>query len=140
MSSSWRGAAAMRRRRRPVELDDPRHPRNDSRYADLAPDVLPASECLADVVERVLPYWHDALVPDLRARKIVLVSAHGNSLRALKKHLDEMSDDDVVGLNIPTGFPLVYDLDDDLGVKSCRYLPDDAAAAAAAAAVAKQGH
>jgi 2,3-bisphosphoglycerate-dependent phosphoglycerate mutase len=123
----------------PVDLDDPRHPRHDPRYADLPPEVLPASECLADVVARMLPYWHDHVVPDLRVGKVVLLSAHGNSLRALKMHLDNMSEEAVVALNIPTGYPLVYDLADDLSVVKCAYLPDDATAAAAAAAVAQQG-
>ena len=124
----------------PVALDDERHPRHDPRYAGLPPEVLPASECLADVVARMLPYWHDRIVPDLRDGRVVLVSAHGNSLRALKKHLDGLTEAEVVSLNIPTGFPLVYDLADDLSVIKCQYLPDDAAAAAAAEAVARQGH
>ena len=81
-------------------------PRNDPRYADLPPDVLPATECLADVVERMLPYWFDAIVPDLAGGLAVLVAAHGNSLRALVKHLDGISDDDIAGLDIPTGVPL----------------------------------
>jgi 2,3-bisphosphoglycerate-dependent phosphoglycerate mutase len=124
----------------PVSLDDPRHPRHDIRYADVPPEVLPASECLADVLARVLPYWDDAIVPDLHLGKLVLVAAHGNSLRALKMHLDGLSKEEVVALNIPTGFPLVYDLAEDLSVLKCAYLPDDATAAAAAAAVAQQGH
>jgi 2,3-bisphosphoglycerate-dependent phosphoglycerate mutase len=124
----------------PVDLDDPRHPRHDPRYADLAPELLPASECLADVVARMLPYWHDRIVPDLREGRCVLVSAHGNSLRGLKMHLDGLTEAEVVSLNIPTGFPLVYDLADDFSVVKCQYLPDDAAAADAAAAVARQGH
>jgi 2,3-bisphosphoglycerate-dependent phosphoglycerate mutase len=123
-----------------VDRDDPMHPSHDPRYADLPPEVLPGSECLADVVARMLPYWHDQIVPDLRRRPVVLVAAHGNSLRALKMHLDGLSKEEVVALNIPTGFPLVYDLADDLSVVSCSYLPDDDTAAAAAAAVAKQGH
>ena len=124
----------------PVDRDSPHHPANDPRYADLPPDVLPASECLKDVLLRVVPYWHDAIVPDLRAGKVVLVAAHGNSLRALKKHLEGVSDEDIAAVNIPTGFPLVYDLDADLTPRAVAYLPDDAAAAAAAAAVAAQGH
>jgi 2,3-bisphosphoglycerate-dependent phosphoglycerate mutase len=86
----------------------------DPRYRDLAPDALPASECLKDVVQRLLPYWHDAIVPDLRAGSIVLVSAHGNSLRALVKHLDRIADDDIAALNLPTGVPLLYELDRNL--------------------------
>ncbi|HEX5616304.1 MAG TPA: phosphoglyceromutase [Acidimicrobiia bacterium] len=130
----------------PVGLDDPMHPRHDPRYADLPPDVLPASECLRDVVARMLPYWHDAIVPDLRTGATVLVSAHGNSLRALVKHLDEITDADITELNIPTGIPLVYELDpalrpvgerDASGLRG-RYVGDPEAAAAAAAAVARQ--
>jgi 2,3-bisphosphoglycerate-dependent phosphoglycerate mutase len=96
-----------------LTLDDPRHPRHDTRYASLPPDVLPASECLADVVDRMLPYWHDAICTDLAAGHVVLVAAHGNSLRALVKHLDGISDDDIVELNIPTGVPIVYLLDEE---------------------------
>jgi len=110
----------------------------DPRYADLAPDLLPASECLADVVARMLPYWYDGIVPDLGAGRTVLVAAHGNSLRALVKHLDGMSDEEIVELNIPTGIPLVYELDAHLQPCSTRYLGDPDAAAAAAAAVARQ--
>ena len=123
-----------------VALDDPMHPRHDARYADLAPDVLPATECLKDVLERMLPYWHDVLVPDLRRGATVLVGAHGNSLRALVKHLDGLTADEVVSLNIPTGIPLVYELDRALHPTSRggRYL-DPAAAAAAIEAVRNQG-
>ncbi|HEY5011637.1 MAG TPA: phosphoglyceromutase [Acidimicrobiia bacterium] len=128
---------------------DPSDPTSgiDGRYADLPRDVLPRSECLRDVVTRMLPYWYDAIVPDLRAGKVVLVAAHGNSLRALVKHLDGMSDADVIELNIPTGMPLVYELDADLaptgtvsalGVKG-RYLDPDAAAAAADAVKKQAG-
>jgi 2,3-bisphosphoglycerate-dependent phosphoglycerate mutase len=113
---------------------------SDLRYAKLAKDLVPRTECLADVVVRLLPYWYDQIVPDLRAGETVLVAAHGNSLRALVKHLDGLTEDEVVGLNIPTGQPLRYDLDDDLQpiVKGGTYL-DPEAAAAAAAAVANQG-
>ena len=101
---------------------------------------MPRTECLKDVIERFLPYWESAITADLRAAKTVLVAAHGNSLRALVKHLDQISDDDIAGLNIPTGMPLVYELDDDMlpTVRGGRYLDPDAAAEAAAA-VAKQG-
>ena len=118
--------------------DDERHPRHDPRYAELAPDLIPATECLADVVVRVLPYWYDAIVPQLRRDRTVLVAAHGNSLRALVKHLEGISDDAIAELNIPTGIPRVYELDDDLRPVDARYLGDPAAAAAAAAAVAAQ--
>jgi 2,3-bisphosphoglycerate-dependent phosphoglycerate mutase len=123
----------------PVGLDDPEHPRQDPRYHRLAPDVLPATECLADVVARVLPYWYDAIVPQLRAGLRVLIVAHGNSLRALVKHLEVISDADIARLNIPTGAPRAYDLDDgDLTVVTAGYLGDPEAVAAAAAAVAQQ--
>ena len=107
-------------------------------YADLG-DEMPRTECLKDVIARFLPYWDAEIVPDLRAGKVVLVAAHGNSLRALVKHLDQVSDDDIAGLNIPTGMPLVYELGDDMRPTGpSRYLDPDAAAAAAAA-VANQG-
>lgn len=123
----------------PIDVDDEFSQALDPRYADLGPG-LPATECLKDVVARMLPYWDSDVVPDLRAGKVVLVAAHGNSLRALVKHLDGISDTDVAGLNIPTGIPLVYALDDDLApvIPGGRYL-DPAAAASAAAAVAAQG-
>jgi 2,3-bisphosphoglycerate-dependent phosphoglycerate mutase len=113
---------------------------SDARYAALAPGIVPLTECLADVVDRLLPYWYDAIVPDLRAGETVLVAAHGNSLRALVMHLDGLSREQVVGLNIPTGQPLRYDLSSSLIplVPGGTYL-DPAAAAAAAAAVANQG-
>ena len=110
----------------------------DERYDDLAPDVVPRTECLKDVLDRMLPYWYDAIVPDLRAGRTTLVAAHGNSLRGLVKHLDGISDDAIAGVNIPTGIPLVYELNDDLSVRSSSYL-DPAAAETAAAAVAAQG-
>ena len=112
----------------------------DERYADLSDEETPRTECLADVLKRMLPYWDDAIVPDLRAGKTVLVTAHGNSLRALVKHLDDIAEDEIVGLNIPTGIPLVYELDDDLKPiePRGRYL-DPAAAEEAIAAVANQG-
>jgi len=121
-----------------LEWDDERHPRFDRRYANLAPEQLPATECLKDVVERMMPYWYDAIVPDLREGKRVLVGAHGNSLRALVKHLDTISDEAIPELNIPTGIPLLYELDADLRPVSSRYLGDAEAAKAAAEAVARQ--
>lgn len=121
-----------------LDLQDERHPANDPRYKDLAPDLIPATECLADVVARMLPYWHDVIVPQLREGKRVLVVAHGNSLRALVKHLDGISDDDISSLNIPTGIPLVYELDEDLNATNSYYLGDQEAAKKAAEAVANQ--
>lgn len=112
----------------------------DARYADLPDELLPRAECLSDVLDRMLPYWYDQIVPDLRAGKTVLVTAHGNSLRALVKHLDAIDEDTIVGVNIPTGIPLVYELDENLRptVPGGQYLDADAAAAAIAA-VANQG-
>ncbi|MDQ1414150.1 MAG: 2,3-bisphosphoglycerate-dependent phosphoglycerate mutase [Acidimicrobiaceae bacterium] len=98
----------------PIDADSPWNPSKDPRYAELAPELVPATECLADVVVRMLPYWYDAIVPDLRRGKVVLVAAHGNSLRGLVKHLDGISDEDIPNLEIPTGIPIVYDLDGDL--------------------------
>ena len=121
-----------------LELDDERHPRHDPRYAALAPELLPATECLKDVIARFLPYWHDAIVPDLRANRTVLVGAHGNSIRALVKLLDGISDEDIPELNIPTGIPLVYELDGELRRVRSEYLGDPEAARAAAEAVARQ--
>jgi 2,3-bisphosphoglycerate-dependent phosphoglycerate mutase len=121
-----------------LEPNDERHPSHDPRYSNLAPDLLPATECLADVVTRMLPYWHDVIVPDLRAGMTPLVVAHGNSMRALVKHLDEISEEEIVTLNIPTGVPLVYELDPELRPLSSRYLGDPEAAKAAAEAVARQ--
>jgi 2,3-bisphosphoglycerate-dependent phosphoglycerate mutase len=109
----------------------------DPRYRDLPAELIPKSECLADVVERMLPYWYDAIVPDLAAGRVTLVAAHGNSLRGLVKHLDHMSKAEIVEYNIGTGQPLVYELDDRFQVIKSRYL-DPEAAAAAAAAVARQ--
>jgi 2,3-bisphosphoglycerate-dependent phosphoglycerate mutase len=114
-----------------LEPDDERHPSHDKRYDDVDPDELPATECLADVLERLLPYWENEIVPDLREGKTVLVVAHGNSMRALVKHLDGVSDEDIVELNIPTGIPLVYELDDEMRPITRRYLGDPAAAQAA---------
>ncbi len=121
-----------------LDPDDERHPRHDARYSWMPPELLPAAECLKDVVERMLPYWYDAIVPDIREGKRVIVSAHGNSLRALVKHLDDVADEAIPALNIPTGIPLVYELDGDLRPISSEYLGDPEAVAAAAAAVAAQ--
>jgi 2,3-bisphosphoglycerate-dependent phosphoglycerate mutase len=122
----------------PLEPGDERHPARDARYAGLPRDLLPLTESLASTVARFLPYWHDRIVPDVLARKRVLVAAHGNSLRALVKHLDGLSEDAVVSLNIPTGIPLVYELDADLRPIRSHYLGDPEAAKRAAEAVANQ--
>lgn len=124
----------------PPALDpsDERHPAQDPRYSALAPDVLPGTECLKDVVDRMLPFWHDVIVPRIRANERVLIVAHGNSLRALIKHLDGISEDEITELNIPTGIPLVYELDDQLKPIKSYYLGDQEAARAAAEAVANQ--
>ncbi|HJP40230.1 MAG TPA: 2,3-diphosphoglycerate-dependent phosphoglycerate mutase [Dehalococcoidia bacterium] len=122
----------------PLDPDDERHPIQDRRYATLEPELLPATECLKDVVARVLPYWQNSIVPDLRAGQRVLVGAHGNSLRALVKFLDGISDEDIPELNIPTGIPLVFELNDDLHSVHSFYLGDQEAARAAAEAVSRQ--
>ena len=124
----------------PIEKDSEFAQFDDPRYAALPPELKPSSECLKDVLNRALPYWYDEIVPDLRAGKTVLVAAHGNSLRAIVKHLDQISDEAIAKLNIPTGIPLRYDLDDDLHpiTKGGAYLDPDAAKEAAAA-VANQG-
>jgi len=106
----------------PLELDDERHPRFDDRYSNLTENELPASECLKDTVERFLPYWHDTIAPSIQSGKKVLIVAHGNSLRALVKYLDKISDEEIVGLNIPTGIPLVYELDNKLNPTKHYYL------------------
>ena len=133
----WRRAYAIAPN--PLALDDPRHPRFDKRYSKIPADQLPATECLKDTVDRVVPFWNDSIAPALRSGRSVLVAAHGNSLRALIKHLDGISDDDIVGVNIPTGQPLVYELDDDLKPIRHYYLGDAAEIEAAMAAVAAQG-
>lgn len=122
-----------------LEPDDERNPRHDPRYTDLSDDEVPLTECLKDTVERVLPYWNDRIVPQIRTGKQVIVAAHGNSLRALVKHLDGVSDEDIVGLNIPTGVPLIYDLNDDMTPAGHRYLGDPDEISAAMDAVASQG-
>jgi len=127
----------------PLSPTDERSLRNDPRYADLPPEIVPDTECLADVVARMLPYWYDAIVPDLATDRVVLVAAHGNSLRALVKHLQGLTDDEVVELNIPTGEPLIYELGDDFLPREEkpvdeRYLRSPEEIRAAAEAVARQ--
>jgi len=133
----WRRAYAIAPN--PLELDDPRHPRFDKRYAGLSANELPATECLKDTVARVLPYWEEVIAPTIRSGKKVVIGAHGNSLRALIKYLDGMSDDEIVHLNIPTARPLVYELDADLKPIRHYYLGNQAEIDAALAAVAAQG-
>jgi 2,3-bisphosphoglycerate-dependent phosphoglycerate mutase len=121
-----------------LTTDDPRHPSRDRRYASLSRAELPLTESLKDTVARFLPYWHEAIAPDIKSGKRVLIAAHGNSLRALVKYLDNVSEKDILELNIPTGIPLVYELDASLKPIRHAYLGDPAAAAAAAARVAAQ--
>ncbi len=123
----------------PLDINDERHPRFDPRYADLTPEQLPATESLKITLERVLPYWHEILAPEIKSGKRLLVTAHGNSLRAMVKYLDHISDEEIPGLNIPTGVPLVYELDDDLNAIKSHYLGDPDEIAKKAAAVAAQG-
>lgn len=123
----------------PLTPDDPRYPGKDRRYAGLAKDELPLTECLKDTVARVLPFWESDIAPAIRGGRRVLVAAHGNSLRALVKYLDRMGDAEIVELNIPTGVPLVYRLDDNLQPVEHFYLGDPEAVAAAMASVANQG-
>ena len=123
----------------PLTIDDPRHPGKDPRYASLSPGDLPLTESLKDTVTRFLPYWTDTIAPAIKSGQRVLIAAHGNSLRALVKHLDTISDEAIVELNIPTGVPLVYELDSTLLPIRSRYLGDATAVKAAADAVAKQG-
>jgi 2,3-bisphosphoglycerate-dependent phosphoglycerate mutase len=118
--------------------EDERYPGRDPRYADLKPDELPVTECLKDTVARTLPYWFDTIAPTVRSGQRVIVAAHGNSLRGLVKYLDNISDQEIVELNIPTGIPLVYELDDDLKAVRHYYLGDPEAVARAAKAVAEQ--
>jgi len=122
-----------------LEPADPRFPGHDRRYADLTEKELPRTECLKDTVARFLPYWHETIAPAIRAGKRVLLAAHGNSLRALVKHLDGVSDNDIVELNIPTGVPLLYELDDDLRSLRHEYLGDPEQVRKAQEAVAQQG-
>jgi 2,3-bisphosphoglycerate-dependent phosphoglycerate mutase len=123
----------------PLPDGDPRLETDDPRYARLAPGEFPKTECLKDTVARFLPYWHETIVPTLRSGRRVIIAAHGNSLRALVKYLDEVSDQEIVELNIPTGIPLVYELDEELQPLRHYYLGDQAAVAAAMQAVANQG-
>lgn len=123
----------------PLEPSDDRFPGNDPRYAKLSPAELPLTECLKDTVARFLPFWHETLAPDVKAGKQVVVVAHGNSIRAMVKYLDNVSNDEIVSLNIPTGIPLVYELDADLKPIRRQYLGDPEAVARAMAAVAGQG-
>jgi 2,3-bisphosphoglycerate-dependent phosphoglycerate mutase len=122
-----------------LDATDPRSERGDVRYARLNPENIPLTECLKDTVARVLPFWNESMAPAIKAGKRVVVAAHGNSIRALVKYLDGISDDDIVSLNIPNGIPLVYELDDDLKPIRHYYLGDADAVAKAAAAVASQG-
>jgi 2,3-bisphosphoglycerate-dependent phosphoglycerate mutase len=121
-----------------LELDDERHPRFDPRYASLTPEQLPATESLKITLDRVLPYWHSTLSPMIKSGKRVIIGAHGNSIRALVKYLDDISEADITELNIPTGLPLVYELDEDLKPIKSYYLGDPEEAAKKAAAVANQ--
>ena len=122
-----------------LEKDDPRWPGHDPRYKDLDPADVPLTECLKDTVARFMPYWNAVIAPVVKSGKRVVIAAHGNSLRALVKHLDDISDDDIVGLNIPTGIPLVYELDADLRPIKHEYLADPEAVKKAMQAVANQG-
>jgi 2,3-bisphosphoglycerate-dependent phosphoglycerate mutase len=122
-----------------LEPTDPRSERGDLRYASLKPGEVPLTECLKDTVARVLPFWNESIAPAIRSGKKVLIAAHGNSIRALVKYLDNIADDAIVGVNIPNGIPLVYELDTDLKPIRNYYLGDAEAAAKAAAAVASQG-
>ena len=122
-----------------LEKSDERYPGHDRRYADLSESELPLTECLKGTVERFLPYWHETIAPTVKSGKRVIIAAHGNSLRALVKYLDNISDESIVSLNIPTGMPLVYELDKDMKPIKSEYLGDPEAVKAAMAAVANQG-
>jgi len=122
-----------------LDENDTRHPANDPKYTNLSKSELPKTECLKDTVERFLPYWFNEIVPNIKSGKRVLIVAHGNSLRALVKHLDSMADDEIVKLNIPTGIPLVYELDDELNPINNYYIGDPSEIATATAKVANQG-
>ena len=122
-----------------LQPSDPRHPGSDPRYAQLSPSELPLTECLKDTVARFLPYWHEVIAPSVKAGQKVIIAAHGNSLRALVKYLDNVGDAEIVGLNIPTGIPLVYELADDLKPLRHYYLGDPEVVAQAMRTVANQG-
>jgi 2,3-bisphosphoglycerate-dependent phosphoglycerate mutase len=122
-----------------LTAQDPRSERSDARYAKLKPEQIPLTECLKDTVARVMPFWNESIAPSLLAGKRIVIAAHGNSIRALVKYLDGTSDDAIVGINIPNGIPLVYELDSELKPIKHYYLGDAEAAAKAAAAVASQG-
>lgn len=122
-----------------LEKNDERYPGNDARYAELSEQELPLTECLKDTVARVMPYWNDTIAPTIKSGKKVVIAAHGNSLRALVKYLDNVSDDEIVSLNIPTGIPLVYELDKDLKPIKHYYIGDEEAIRAAQEKVANQG-
>jgi len=122
-----------------LETSDKRWPGHDRRYAELDPKDIPTTECLKDTVERVVPYWENEIAPQIKAGKRIIIAAHGNSLRAMVKFLDGISDDDIVGVNIPTGMPMVYELDENLKPISKKYIGDPEAVASAMAAVAAQG-
>ncbi|MHA1507663.1 MAG: 2,3-diphosphoglycerate-dependent phosphoglycerate mutase [Promethearchaeota archaeon] len=122
-----------------IKTSDPRYPGNEKRYKDIESKDLPLAECLKDTVERFLPYWHDTIAPTIKSGQNVLISAHGNSLRALVKYLDDVSEEEIVKLNIPTGIPLIYELDDDLKPIQHYYLGDPEAVKKATESVANQG-
>ncbi len=123
----------------PLKTSDPRYPENERKYEELTADQLPLTECLKDTVTRVLPYWHETIAPTIKSGKRILISAHGNSLRALVKYLDNVSDEEILKLNIPTGVPLIYELDDNLKPIKHYYLGDPEKIEKAIKAVAEQG-
>ncbi len=123
----------------PLEKTDPRYPGNDPRYKDMDEKDIPTTECLKDTVDRFLPFWHETIAPTIESGKKVIIAAHGNSLRALVKYLDNISDEDIISLNIPTGMPLVYELDNDLKPLKNYYLGDEESVKKAMEAVANQG-
>ncbi|MFX0071347.1 MAG: 2,3-diphosphoglycerate-dependent phosphoglycerate mutase [Candidatus Hermodarchaeota archaeon] len=122
-----------------LKTSDPRNPINDPKYKNVDAKDIPLTECLKDTVERFMPYWHDVIAPEVKSRRKVLISAHGNSLRALVKHLDNVSEEEIVGLNIPTGIPLIYELDDDLKPIKHYYLGDPEVVEKAMQSVVNQG-